>query len=56
MRRRLFSLLVLVPFLFLAMSGCKGEPEPKIKDGGDPNLKPAGVSGGAKTTPKANPQ
>jgi hypothetical protein len=56
MRGRLFSLVVLVPALLLALSGCKGEPEPKIKGGGDPNLKPADVGGAPKTAPKAAPQ
>ncbi len=53
---RLLSLFVLVSVLLLAASGCKGEPQPKIKDGGDPNLQPAGVGGAPKSAPKVNPQ
>jgi hypothetical protein len=48
MRGRWFSVVVLVPALLLALSGCKGEPDPKIKGEGDPNLKPAAVGGAAK--------
>lgn len=51
MRGRLFALLVLVPFLLLAISGCKEEPQPKIKGGGDPNLQPAAVGGPGKEAP-----
>ena len=54
---RLFSLLVLVPFLLLAVSGCKEEPQPKIKGGGDPNLQPAAVGGPGKGgAPAPRPQ
>jgi hypothetical protein len=57
MRGRLFSFVVLVPVLVLALGGCqKEDPQPKIKGPIDPNLQPAGVSGGGKQAPQSKSQ